>query len=180
MKKRTAKTVDQVRAWIESTPHHIAESVGGKGWIPLPDHPNGGVWDAPTHLVLRGYHDQLRIPVDIVKQCHMNPAGDPFDTRMYRWDFEKEKKVLFGEYVEPRDVRVQINGYVVKEGLRILCYDNRGQYTGHMVEGNNEEGPAQIFVECTIREGKRGIGRGLEFVEIPDLTFAEQETARHR
>ena len=96
--KRTAKTVDQVRAWMESTQHHIAEVIGGSY--------EQGREKPPTHLVLKGHHDQLRIPVAILEHCYYK-ASDSFDNRMYRWDFEKEKAILFGEYVEPRN-RMQV------------------------------------------------------------------------
>lgn len=76
MKKRTAKTLDQVRAWIEATPHHI------------------GDWSEGTHCLLKGHHEQLRVPIDIWNRCHVIPGGR-LDARMFRWDFNTEKEWLF-------------------------------------------------------------------------------------
>jgi hypothetical protein len=80
MKKRTAETVDQVRVWIETTPHHIVDTEFNT--------PNG-CGDA-THIVLRGPHNQLRIPIDVWKDCKVITPGDKFDTRVYRWCHESE------------------------------------------------------------------------------------------
>jgi hypothetical protein len=67
MKQLTAKTVEDVLGWIESTPHH-------KGKVEA------------KFFVLEGHHDRLRIPralcADAAPLYHASP--DQHDTRMYR------------------------------------------------------------------------------------------------
>lgn len=162
IKKRTAKTADQVRAWIESTEHHIAESI----------------YDVEvtkaTHLLLKGYHEQLRIPSAVLKECHLT-SSDKFDNRMYRWDFEKEKQILFGEYVEPRKVRVQVNGYVIRYEHHTMCYDKNGVYRGQMQE--SVDGPGEIFIECLMRDGKPAVATQDGWEHVPNLTESEMREA---
>lgn len=68
MGQKTAKTVEDVLQWIETTPHHIAS-----------------VCDEPGFLVLRGQFDKLRIPrVLQAKTSRLIRPGGRFDTRMYR------------------------------------------------------------------------------------------------
>lgn len=71
MKQTTAKTPEEVRDWVETTPHH-------KGW-------RDGVGCPDYYLVLEGHDQRLRIPADVLEKCKLRP-GDEFDRRMYRWD----------------------------------------------------------------------------------------------
>lgn len=65
----TAKTVEDVLRWVETTPHHFAS-----------------VCDEPGFFVLKGYGDKLRIPEEIQhKSMHLvQPNTNRFDNRMYR------------------------------------------------------------------------------------------------
>jgi hypothetical protein len=70
VKQKTAKTVEDVLDWIETTPHHKA------AWEDMPE---------PGFLVLSGHHDRLRIPTDVhARASRLVAPGDQFDTRMYR------------------------------------------------------------------------------------------------
>lgn len=74
MKTTTLRTPEAVRDWIETHEHHIAALEP---------------WDAPperaTHMVLSGYHERIRVPVGVWRQCRVI-SGDRLDRRMYRWD----------------------------------------------------------------------------------------------
>lgn len=89
-KSYTAKSVAEVRCWVETQEHHKAESVGGVG-------------TSRTHLVLTGHHHTLRIPQAMFKQCFLTPGGE-FDKRMYRWDHVAEWNAL--GFPNPLIVRV--------------------------------------------------------------------------
>lgn len=68
MIQKTAKTVADVLEWIETTEHHSAS-----------------VCTEPGFLVLKGYHDKLRVPRAIWrKSTKCVRPGNRFDTRMYR------------------------------------------------------------------------------------------------
>lgn len=69
MAQLTAKTVEDVLEWIETTPHHFAS-----------------VCDEPGFFILKGHKDKLRIPESIHNQTIklVEPSKDRFDTRMYR------------------------------------------------------------------------------------------------
>ena len=67
--QKTAKTVEDVLNWIETTPHHFAS-----------------VCDEPGFFILKGYVDKLRIPMDLQEKSLklVVPSSDRFDNRMYR------------------------------------------------------------------------------------------------
>lgn len=69
MTQLTAKTVEDVLNWIETTPHHFAS-----------------VCDEPGFFILKGYGDKLRIPMHIQSESMrlVEPSKDRFDNRMYR------------------------------------------------------------------------------------------------
>ncbi len=94
MKKRTASNRDQVRAWIETTPHNEVLMINTRN----PDEVDKEGHPVFTHVVLRSHFEQLRIPVEIWRTCYTRVGGN-FDTRIYRWDFatEMESKELWGE-----------------------------------------------------------------------------------
>lgn len=69
----TAKTIQDVMLWLETTPHHIASA------------------EDPKVFVLKGHFNILRIPESLRKRCFVKPSEN-FDTRMYRWDFDAHKK----------------------------------------------------------------------------------------
>lgn len=74
MKQLTAKTPEQVKAWVEEHPHHIGYLEGA--------HPNY------THLNLQGRTHRLRIPTAIKPRCKLVPStSDP--SRMFVWDEAK-------------------------------------------------------------------------------------------
>lgn len=67
MAQLTAKTVEDVLRWIETTPHHFASA------------------EDPGFIVLKGHGDVLRIPETIrVATLRLVEPGGRFDTRMYR------------------------------------------------------------------------------------------------
>lgn len=71
MSVQTAKSVEDVLAWVESNAHHRA------AWI--------GPRDAETHLVLSGAGATLRIPTAIqIETKNLIEPGKQFDTRMFR------------------------------------------------------------------------------------------------
>ena len=86
MGQKTAKTVEDVLYWIETTPHHYAATDDEEGFFILKGH--GG--------------NKLRIPNDLQRQTHdlVCSSPDQFDTRMFRANAEglkiieamKEKK----------------------------------------------------------------------------------------
>jgi len=69
MKQKTAKTVEDVLNWIETTAHHYAATDDEEGFF-----------------ILKGHGNKLRIPNDIQAQTHdlVEPSNDQFDTRMFR------------------------------------------------------------------------------------------------
>lgn len=69
MTQVTAKTVEDVLRWIETTPHHFASVI-----------------DEPGFFVLKGYGEKLRIPQALQEKTMrlVEPAKDRFDSRMYR------------------------------------------------------------------------------------------------
>lgn len=69
MTQKTAKTVEDVLHWIETTPHHFAS-----------------VCDEPGFFILKGYGDKLRIPMALQEKSLklVVPSSDRFDSRMYR------------------------------------------------------------------------------------------------
>ncbi len=69
MSQLTAKSVEDVLNWIETTPHHFASVI-----------------DEPGFLILKGYGDKLRIPLHLQEKTMrlVEPARDRFDSRMYR------------------------------------------------------------------------------------------------
>jgi hypothetical protein len=71
MKQTTAKSVEQVRDWIESTPHHEGRKV--------------------PEMELRNHHEIFRIPTAIWSACSTK-SGDQFDNRMFRWDFDNDSQ----------------------------------------------------------------------------------------
>jgi hypothetical protein len=80
MSQVTAKTVEDVLRWIETTPHHKAawRTKDGRDYAEHDD-PN-------SFLVLSGHREVLRIPVAIQKQTRMlvQASREQFDTRMFR------------------------------------------------------------------------------------------------
>lgn len=68
MRQVTAKSVEDVLRWVETTPHHIAS------WI-----------DEPGFFVLKGHSSKLRISETLQARTHklIEPGGS-FDNRMYR------------------------------------------------------------------------------------------------
>lgn len=82
MKTTTVKTVEQVLLWIDSHDHHFFDT-----------HYRRGQWrngerianDEPSHAVLAGHHERIRIPIEIYKQIgeKMEPNPRKFDTRMF-------------------------------------------------------------------------------------------------
>lgn len=72
MSQLTAKTVDDVLRWIETTPHHRAAIDGFR------DRDKG-------FFVLDGYTGRLRIPLAIrLEAMRFIQPGGQFDTRMFR------------------------------------------------------------------------------------------------
>ena len=68
MKQTTAKTVEDVLNWIETTPHHYAASD-----------------DEPGFFILKGRDRRLRIPNAVHAQTEgLVRPGDEFDRRVYR------------------------------------------------------------------------------------------------
>lgn len=68
MAQKTAKTVEDVLEWIETTPHHRASWIEEEGFF-----------------VLQGHHHKLRIPEAIQEKTRgLVRPGDPMDQRMYR------------------------------------------------------------------------------------------------
>ena len=69
MAQTTAKTVEDVLRWVETTPHHFASAC-----------------DEPGFFLLKGYGEKLRVPYDLqVKTIRLiEPSKDRFDNRMYR------------------------------------------------------------------------------------------------
>jgi hypothetical protein len=78
MKQTTAKTIKQALEWIDMNSHHIAEKEG----FHFNEEIGGSVY---SHLVLKGHHAKLRIPVSILKEMQemFAPNTREFDTRMY-------------------------------------------------------------------------------------------------
>lgn len=78
MGQTTAKTVEDVLQWIETTEHHKAACFPpGAPWV--------GERIAFTHIILSGHHDRLRVPVAVWKAAgRLITVGAQFDTRMYR------------------------------------------------------------------------------------------------
>lgn len=79
MSQVTAKTVEDVLRWIESTPHHQA------AWR-TKDGRDYAKHDDPTAvMVLSGYRQTLRIPLAIhLQTLKLVEPGKEFDTRMFR------------------------------------------------------------------------------------------------
>lgn len=75
--KGTLRTPEEVREYIEKTPHHSARAEYRKG-------DREGV-DPASSIILSGYGRMVRIPSEVWKKCSIRPGGE-FDTRMYRWD----------------------------------------------------------------------------------------------
>ena len=73
----TLRTPEEVREYIEKTPHHTARAEYRKG-------EREGI-DPPSAMLLSGYGKIVRIPSEVWKECPIRPGGE-FDTRMYRWD----------------------------------------------------------------------------------------------
>lgn len=68
MAQKTAKTVEDVLEWIETTQHHYAASDEEEGFF-----------------ILKGRTDKLRIPNEVHAQTRdLVKPGEQFDTRMYR------------------------------------------------------------------------------------------------
>lgn len=68
MAQKTAKTVEDVLEWIETTPHHYGS------WI-----------EEPGFFVLKGHGQKLRIPEAIQEKTrNLVEAGGNFDNRMFR------------------------------------------------------------------------------------------------
>jgi hypothetical protein len=80
MTQLTAKTVEDVLRWVESTAHHSA------AWRPKHGRGYAQLDDPEACLVLAGYGDTLRIPAAIHKLTDklVEPSREKFDTRMYR------------------------------------------------------------------------------------------------
>lgn len=72
MRQLTAKTVNEVHNWIETTAHHRASL-----------EPADAAPGKSTHMVLSGRTKRLRIPIEIWRSCSVESGGE-FDTRMYR------------------------------------------------------------------------------------------------
>lgn len=82
---RTARTMDEVREWIESEPHHRLYSE--------PEGPSADI----THVNLCGYGTRLRVPVDLWRKCPTRP-GEMFDKRMFRWASSRTDSQRFENY----------------------------------------------------------------------------------
>lgn len=68
MAQKTANTILEALAWIESTAHHRASLISDPGFF-----------------VLDGHGDKLRIPEALQEQMRdLIDPGDHFDRRMYR------------------------------------------------------------------------------------------------
>lgn len=104
VKQITAKNIREVMWWVETTPHHKADS------------------SDPKFFIISGPTNILRIPTAICKQCFLKPGGD-FDSRMYRWDHEAErdaankssqenKEAFFKKLREPKEARKPIKASV--------------------------------------------------------------------
>lgn len=79
MKQLTAKSVEDVLRWMESTPHHKGAVVG----IDYSTNPPTRLPEA--RFILSGYHARLIIPFDIHEMAApLYSPGGYFDTRMYR------------------------------------------------------------------------------------------------
>lgn len=74
MKQLTARSPEQVKAWVTEHPHHLGYLEG----VP----PNF------THLSLQGRTHRLRIPTAIKAQCKLVPSTND-DSRMFVWDEAK-------------------------------------------------------------------------------------------
>lgn len=67
MRQLTAKSVEDVLNWVETTEHHYASV------------------EDPGFMILKGYSAVLRIPEPIRKaSANLIEPGKEFDTRMYR------------------------------------------------------------------------------------------------
>lgn len=80
-KQRTVKSADEVRDFIENNAHYCS------GWERR--YPHG---DEREYFFIEGYLMKIRIPPAVKKDCFIRARLDRFDNRMWRWDFEAEKK----------------------------------------------------------------------------------------
>lgn len=79
MAQMTAKTVEDVLQWIETTPHHRASwrTKDGRDYALLDD--------PSAVFVLEGYRQKLRIPLSVQEQTRdLIEPGGKYDNRMYR------------------------------------------------------------------------------------------------
>lgn len=78
MAQLTAKTVEDVIRWVETTPHHRAS------W--RSNDPRNPLSDDGARLVLEGYGTKLIIPLAVQEQTRslIQASHDQFDTRMFR------------------------------------------------------------------------------------------------
>ncbi|WP_411887403.1 hypothetical protein [Hydrocarboniphaga effusa] len=80
-KQRTVKSAEEVRDFIENNPHYAS------GWE---ERYQAG--DEREYFFIEGHSMKIRIPPAVKKDCFVKANFNRFDSRMWRWDFDAEKK----------------------------------------------------------------------------------------
>lgn len=104
-KQRTLSTLEELRDWIETHPHHVTE-----------------LQEEKRRIVVQNHHEMILVPQDLWEQAPLRPGGR-FDNRMWRWGKEPpltlwvHPDVMRSTYVFPienREMasRLRVDGWV--------------------------------------------------------------------
>lgn len=139
MKTLTAKTLTEVRNWLEENPHHYAEALNSKKRTIQTNDEGVGFF------LIGGRNGRIYIPAELNTQCFLTPylVREGF---MYRWDYLAESIApLIGSYVT-----TNVSTYTLDE-KRVVgaqCGVRQGILTGvdYMLKNPDDENSTEAFL----------------------------------